>query len=167
MQILTCLQDPLLKNNGLLLNVKVRGKVVAPRDALSVPKSTMDHGSTSTNSHRIIISNSFNELSSSVYEVGAPDPPTGVPTTSSSVRMPCPGTSSSLHPAGNCGVFREDPNFPTSLDNDDDDADCEIESGQGVEASPPILGRSLTNRQKKKEAKMKFSGSRPKGRHRS
>ena len=59
---------------------------------------------------------------------------------------------------------REHPTCPTYVDDVDD---SEADYDKDGEFVAPAMGGILSNRQKKKEAKMKFSGSRPKGRHRS
>ena len=91
--------------------------------------------------------------------------PMGESTKLASVRMPCLEASSSLHPVNDYDDFIEDPTCLARTDDDDDD--CDIDVGQGVEVRSLILGSSLSNKQKKRDAKMKFSGSRPKGRHRT
>ena len=81
----------------------------------------------------------------------------------SSVRMTGLAASSSSYPVGACGEVREDPACLSSADGLDD---CEVDYGLDGEIGSAVMGSPLSNRQKKKEAKMKFSGSRPKGRHR-
>ena len=107
--------------------------------------------------------NMFEALTQQLEESG-PDPVTVSSPAPSSVRMICREASSSSHPITICGEAREDPACLSSVDVLDE---CEVDYGLEDEFGPAALGSSLSNRQKKKEAKMKFSGSRPKGRHRS
>ena len=80
----------------------------------------------------------------------------------SSVRMNCNATRSTLQ-ATRVGI-REDPTCSMSVDKVIDYAS---DSSQEEGGWSPAVGSPLSNKQRKREEKMKFSGSRPKGRHRS
>ena len=90
------------------------------------------------------------------------------PTATSYARLMCPEASSSLRLADAQEDSRE---YITRLASVDDTEDCEIDGAADVEPDAEdgsaARGSLLSSRQRKREAKRKFNGSRPKGRHRS
>ena len=90
------------------------------------------------------------------------------PTAISYARMMCPEASSSLHLANAQDEAREYITRPASKEATEEcEIDCAVDFDPDAEDGSPARGSLLSNRQRKREAKMKFSGSRPKGRHRS
>ena len=70
----------------------------------------------------------------------------------------------SHHPTSDVDDAKEGPNCSAHMD---DVNDCEDAYGHVGDCSSPDMGSSPSNCQRKRETKMKFSGSRPKGRHRT
>ena len=139
-------------------------RVVARKDKGKKTVDTKSHRSKDTVHSGVPLArgNMFDALIQQLEE-SDPKPKTVSSTALPSVRTMCREASSSSHPIAACGEVREDHACLSSVDELDD---CEVEFGLEDEVGPAALGSPISNRQKKKEAKMKFSGSRPKGRHR-
>ena len=107
--------------------------------------------------------NQFDAISQHLED---PDPkPIKVDTTVSPIaRTSYPEASSSYHTDVTRGETKEETTYPISVDDIDE---YESEFDQVGEVRTPSMGSPLSNRQKKRETKMKFSGSWPKGRKRS